>query len=67
MTLQNATCEIGNAFIQKALVQLTNTKEKAAVNGKAKFFPVSIFFHEPIFIPGLLGTSWGLSGDLVIL
>ena len=68
MTLQNATCEIGNAFIQKALVQLINTKEKAAVNGKAKFFQVSIiFFHEPIFIPGLLGTSWGLPGDLVIV
>ena len=40
MTLQNATCEIGNAFIQKALVQLINTKEKAAV--KAQFFQESI-------------------------
>ena len=59
VTLQNATCEIGNAFIQKALVQLTNTKEKAAVNGKVKFFQVSIIFFMNRFSSL---AYWGLPG-----
>ena len=57
MTLQKATCEIGNAFIQKALVQLINTKEKTAVNDKANFFQVR---EHPLMMSDFLG-GWGVN------